>query len=457
MMPPKEKPSTCDAATDPPEPLQYDPFDLDGRALINDWLPIPARLQEATDQLRKQNTTGAPKVIKDNVLRELETVLQWMRYFAQSLDKARTVSHRFQCIEREILEVKTETKNLSTTLQQSNQLRKDLKETKAAIKPAKSWTEIAKAQSSPEQAHVKHDTTAQKRQKQEKLRQASAKLAIALTTTSASKEIRNQIASMHEKEITERCQQAITESTLDTKPKLQGVSKLTNGNGIRIHCNSEEEAKQLKTVDWNHAFEGITVHKPKYGIVIHRVLESDIDFSAPRSELIQQLEANNPDTNITDVALLLRKPNAESASNSVVIHTDNPETANRWITHGFYANYCRYAAKRYTPQLQLTQCYNCHKYGHRAKDCKEKAKCGKCGKTEHTTTECVSATYNCSQCDGEHEAWHHLCPARTTEAQRLKTLRRQTPPIYSTGPTGIEEFKTKDTSIHMKKTKFDFD
>jgi hypothetical protein len=454
MPPKKEKPSTRDAATDPPEPLQYDPFDLDGRALINDWLPIPARLQEATDQLRKQNTTGAPKVIKDNVLRELGTILQWMQDFAQSLEKARTVSHRFQCIEREILEVKTETKNLSTTLQQLNQQsRKDLKETKATIKPAKSWTEIAKAQSSPEQVHVKQNTDAPKRQEQEKLRQACAKLAIVLTTTSASKEIRNQIASMHEKEITKRCQQAITESTLNTKPKLQGVSKLTNG--IRIHCNSEEEVKQFKNIDWNHAFEGITVHKPKYGIVIHRVPMSDINFSTPRSEIIQQLEANNPDTNIIDVAPLLRKPNAESTSNSAVIHTDNNETANQWITHGFYANYCRYIAKRYTPQLQLTQCYNCHKYGHRAKDCKDEAKCGKCGKTDHATKECDSTTHKCSQCNGEHEAWHHHCPARITEMQRLKTLRRQTSPIY--GTAGIDEFKVKDTSIHTKKTKFDFD
>src|SRR5579859_8136190 len=154
---------------------------------------------------------------------------------------------------------------------------------------------------------------------------------------------------------------------------------------------------------------------------------SDIDFSAPQSEIIKQLEANNPDSNITDVTPLLRKPNTESTSNSIVIHTDNSETANQWITHQFYANYCRYTAKRYTPQLQLTQCYNCHKYGHRAKDCKEKAKCGKCGKTEHTTKECESTAHKCSQCNKEHEAWYHHCPARITEAQRLKMLRSNTP------------------------------
>ena len=207
-------------------------------------------------------------------------MLEQAEFFSELFDKARNVSHRLQCIERYVREIKTETKNLSIELQHSNKLGTDLKENKAAIKSANSWAEIAKVQTSPEQAHdIKHNTNTSKRREQEKLRQACAKLAVVLTTRSASKEIRNQIASMHEKEITKRCQQAITESTLNTKLKLHSISKLENG--IHIHCNSEEEVKQLKNIDWNHAFEGVTVHKPKYGIVIHRVPLSDINFSTP--------------------------------------------------------------------------------------------------------------------------------------------------------------------------------
>jgi len=439
---------TRDAGTDPLPPLEFDLCERDGCNLFECFTIIQADIKKAHSELRKQNTSGAPKVVKDNVLSTLGTALQQAEYFVELLHNARTVLDCLQCLERDVREIKIETKNLSTVLQQSNTLGNE-----AAIKPVKSWTETIKAQPPPEQAHVRHDSTkTQNHRAQEKLRQANAKLAIVLTTTSATKVIRNQIASMHEKEITKRCQQAITVSTLNTKPKLQGISKLTNG--IRIHCNSEEEAKQLKTIDWNHAFEGIVVHRPKYGIVIHGVPSSDRDFSTPRSEIIQQLEANNLDTNIIDVTPLLRKSNSETNSTSVVIYTDNSETANHWITHGFYANYCRYRAKRYTPQLQLTQCYNCHKYGHHAKDCKDEARCGKCSKTEHTSKECNSATHKCSQCNGEHEAWHHHCPARIAETQRLKMLRRQISPIY--GTVGIDEL-AKDTSTHTKKTDFDFD
>ena len=169
-------------------------------------------------------------------MRTLAKALNDGEFFAEIYHKARTVGHRLQCVERDIHEIKTETKNLATALQQPNKLAKDLQTIKAAVtKPVKSWTEIARVQSPQEQTHVhvKHDTNPQKRQEQEGLRQTNAKLTIVLTTTSVNKEIRNQIASMHEKEITKRCQQAITASTLDTKPKLQGVNKLTNG-GIRI-------------------------------------------------------------------------------------------------------------------------------------------------------------------------------------------------------------------------------
>jgi len=308
-------------------PLESDPFNLHGCTLLACFRTIQADIQKAYNELSKQNTSGAPKTIRDNVILTLGNTLEQVEFFAELFDKARTILHHPQCIERYVREIKTETKNLSIELQHSNKLGTDLKENKATIKSANSWAEIAKVQTSPEQAHdVKHNMNTSKHREQEKLRQACATLAVILTTRGTSKEIRNQSASMHEKEITKRCQQAITESTLNTKPKLHGVSKLENG--IHIHCNSEEEVKQLKNIDWNHAFEGVTVHKPKYSIVIHRVPMSDINLLTPRSEIIQQLETNNPDTNIIDVAPLLRKSNTGSTSHSVVTRRSHRQPRN---------------------------------------------------------------------------------------------------------------------------------
>jgi len=70
-MPPKKKEDaknakeTRDVGTDPPEPLEFDPFDVDGRKFIEDWNWIPSVTYEALEMLKTQNATGASKVIKD--------------------------------------------------------------------------------------------------------------------------------------------------------------------------------------------------------------------------------------------------------------------------------------------------------------------------------------------------------------------------------------------------------
>jgi hypothetical protein len=38
---------------------------------------------------------------------------------------------------------------------------------------------------------------------------------------------------------------------------------------IRVQCTTEEQARQLRAIDWRAAFEGIKIHKPNYGIVIN--------------------------------------------------------------------------------------------------------------------------------------------------------------------------------------------
>jgi hypothetical protein len=78
-MPPKKKDKpndTCDAGTDPPPPLDYDPFDDDGLGIAADFKSIMAKVQEALTKLRQQSTTGAPKTIKDDVVLSLETALK---------------------------------------------------------------------------------------------------------------------------------------------------------------------------------------------------------------------------------------------------------------------------------------------------------------------------------------------------------------------------------------------
>lgn len=437
-MPPKkaEKPGdTRDAGTDPPPPLEYDPFDLDGRAMLEDFQTIPQKVQEAVNALRKQHTTGAPKTIKDEVIQTLEIALQWMANFTGTLNKARTISHRLQCIEREVLGVKAELRNLPAAQQPPNSLGKDLKEIKAAIQPVKSWIEVARTAPPSTKTQTKHDIHSLKRQNRETLRQERAKYELTLTTNTASPEIQQRIKNMHAKDITERCRNAINESSLNKKPQINGINKLTSGN-IRLQCQSEDEVKQLRDIDWNKAFEGIKVHKPKYGIVIHGVPKTEIDLTRDHADIISKLEKGNThicDIDIVKIAPLYRKSTIkESLHQSIVVFTENAQAADRCIHNGIYIDYLLYRAERYAPQLNITQCYKCWDYGHLAVHCKRKEKCRKCGDEKHTTADCSATEPKCLHCEDKHEAWDHDCPERIRECLRMGELKKQTSRYYTT-------------------------
>ena len=64
---------------------------------------------------------------------------------------------------------------------------------------------------------------------------------------------------------------------------LKGVNKSMN-NDIRIQCDSEEHAKQLKKIRWDRMFMGLKVHKATYGLVIHGVSKDEINLVDSASE-----------------------------------------------------------------------------------------------------------------------------------------------------------------------------
>jgi len=96
---------------------------------------MPPLACKALEMLKSQNTTGAPKVIKDEVIEKMEQLIRWMGDFGKALNKARTVSHRLQCIERDTRETKTWAQQIAAKTQEEtrlNQMAKDIEEIKAA-------------------------------------------------------------------------------------------------------------------------------------------------------------------------------------------------------------------------------------------------------------------------------------------------------------------------------------
>ena len=68
--------------------------------------------------------------------------------------------------------------------------------------------------------------------------------------------------------------------------------------------------------------------------------------------------------------------NKIAAHHSVVIFIHSMEEADKCLKHGMFIKGRYYSPEKYTPELNITQCYKCYKFGHLAKHCKNKQNVG---------------------------------------------------------------------------------
>ena len=95
-MPPKKKKdaTTCDVGTDPPDPVDYDPFNVQGRRLRTEFQSFPIRTKKI-EKLQQQNTSGAPKEIRDDVIDDLERILNFMEGFSFDLAACKSLNVKY--------------------------------------------------------------------------------------------------------------------------------------------------------------------------------------------------------------------------------------------------------------------------------------------------------------------------------------------------------------------------
>jgi hypothetical protein len=110
----------------------------------------------------------------------------------------------------------------------------------------KTYTDIIKVTITNSNEKAIAETLIQQRQHRDTLRQEQTKYEVMLTKKETSDEVKELINTMTPIEVTIRCQQAIDKISIHYV-KLQGIHKLING--IRVRCETEEQAKQLSTID----------------------------------------------------------------------------------------------------------------------------------------------------------------------------------------------------------------
>ena len=94
-------------------------------------------------------------------------------------------------------------------------------------------------------------------------------------------------------------------------------------------------------------------------------------------------------------------------------------------------------AERFLTGCGLVQCFKCCSYGHIAKNCRAKTRCGHCSES-HETRSCGQKTQkSCAACkasghkDTNHKAWDELCPVRVVAREKLRTKLESRPYLYA--------------------------
>jgi hypothetical protein len=316
------------------------------------------------------------------------------------------------------------------------QMSRDLNEIKRLLaKPTPTFAQIAATETPISHhgtpANHKKPNTDNKVKKQQR-----EKLTITITATTAPDPIKNQMKSMHAKDMIQKCQSAIAENFKEGHvPKIHSINKLSNDE-YRLHCESKEDPQLLSEMDWNPIFNGVRTKKCKYGLVIHGVPKKDLDPNAEDEVILRdEIEEENTSRNlqVVQVSPLRRTQkhlNKVAAHHSVVIFTHSASEADECIKRGMSIKGRFYYPEKYTPELNITQCYKCYKFGHLAKHCKSKQKCGNCGNEDHDAANCTNDT-KCAGCGESHPAWHIECCKRNEEGNRLRALKRAATDCYS--------------------------
>ena len=236
----------------------------------------------------------------------------------------------------------------------------------------------------------------------------------------------------NENEYTSNLQQAI-DKTSAKGTTIRKLQKLL-GKLLKIHCDNEDGAQQLQKIDWEKAIApGVTLASQEYGVVLHGVPINVLDArTASQQDMQELIQKTNNKIEVRRVAPLMKKPrNPCAPTQSIVIFTSSPKEANAVLTSGICLERMNeethekegrtYDTERYNPQHRIKQCFKCQAYGHKAEACTRTTTCRRCAE-EHETRTCTVEFIKCTHCNGDHPAWHHSCPRRQKEHEKLKAL-----------------------------------
>lgn len=126
----------------------------------------------------------------------------------------------------------------------------------------------------------------------------------------------------------------------------------------------------------------------KFPVWVHGVRVSSLDNNKQAEEKLYKLNPGLSQYRIARFQWRKRSLRLNKKVSSVILEMESPEGANHLIEEGLYWENEVKQVALFDPRCLVTQCYNCQGYGHAAKHCRSKMKCGYCGAGGHNHDGC---------------------------------------------------------------------
>ena len=159
----------------------------------------------------------------------------------------------------------------------------------------------------------------------------------------------------------------------------------------------------------------------------YAVLAKGIPRSLIEKRAEEEIKADIERVNEIEVARCRRRiPKSKEAKyGMLLIETESVAAAQEICSRGVVLEAQMFTCEPYSGELQVQQCFNCYAYGHLAKVCTRKAKCGYCSNESHiggdrNCPERTGGAPKCINCKGRHTAWDRSCHGALAERQRIK-------------------------------------
>jgi hypothetical protein len=235
-----------------------------------------------------------------------------------------------------------------------------------------------------------------------------------------------------------------TKGNMAPQPPAEVVSKINTA----LRCSDALAVRRLPSGDAAVTFAGdasayardlewvrevfgpqAEVARRTYAVIAKAVPRSLVE-RRPEDELKQTIREVNYITVARCKAKLPRE--GDRPYGSLILEVEEVTDAQSLCERGLVVDAQIFNCEPYSGELQVTQCFKCHAYGHKARTCTKKEKCGFCGDPQHNGGDPAcprrkDRAPKCINCKGPHPAWDRSCRVALAEKQRIKDAYEHRP------------------------------